>query len=210
MSRSPAISICCTGSARFSRRSRLLAALRERPTACAACSCVRPNSSTRRFRPCASSSGFRSSRWMFSISAITAAASSATALTSTGTCVQPGQLGGAEAALAGDDLVAPAVQRPHQDRLHHALAADALGEFVQRALVHARARLVACRAAGGRAASVVGCAGGRRCVADLGAEQGLQAETQALGFLGCHRRIVRQAASPASRARPSGQSLRPD
>ena len=52
MSRSPAISICCTGSLRLSRRSRLLAALRERPTACAACSCVRPNSSVRRLQAC--------------------------------------------------------------------------------------------------------------------------------------------------------------
>jgi hypothetical protein len=34
----------------FSRRSRLLAALRLRPTACAACSCVRPNSRTRRLQ----------------------------------------------------------------------------------------------------------------------------------------------------------------
>jgi hypothetical protein len=48
-----------------------------------------PNSSTRRCRPCASSSGLRSSRWMFSISAITAAASSGTSRTSTGTSVSP-------------------------------------------------------------------------------------------------------------------------
>ncbi|MCY1379186.1 hypothetical protein D9M69_668800 [compost metagenome] len=38
MSMSPAISISWAGSARFSRRSRLLAALRERPTAWAAIS----------------------------------------------------------------------------------------------------------------------------------------------------------------------------
>ena len=36
MSKSPAISMVCTGSARLSRRSRFDAALRDRPTACAA------------------------------------------------------------------------------------------------------------------------------------------------------------------------------
>ncbi|KAG1431903.1 hypothetical protein G6F57_022881 [Rhizopus arrhizus] len=89
MSTSPASSIVCTGAAMFSRRSRLLVAERERPIACAACSCVRPNSSSRRRTPCASSSGFRSSRWMFSISAMTAAFSSATSRTSTGTSFTP-------------------------------------------------------------------------------------------------------------------------
>ena len=83
-----------------------VAALRERPTACAACSCVSWNSVTSRCRPCASSSGLRSSRWMFSISAITAAASSGTALDQHRHAVEAGQLRGAEAALAGDDLVA--------------------------------------------------------------------------------------------------------
>ena len=89
MSMSPAMSMVCTGSARFKRRSRLLAALRERPTACAACSCVRPNSRIRRCRPWASSSGFRSSRWMFSMSAIAAADSLGTSRTSTGTSARP-------------------------------------------------------------------------------------------------------------------------
>src|SRR5574343_1902012 len=92
MSRSPAISMVCTGSARFKRRSRLLAALRERPTAWPAASCVRPNSRIRRCRPCASSSGLRSSRWMFSISAIAAAASLGTSRTSTGTLSRPASL----------------------------------------------------------------------------------------------------------------------
>ena len=84
--------VCCTGVARLSRRSRLLAALRERPTACAAWSCVSWNSSIRRCSPCASSSGFRSSRWMFSISDITAADSSGTSCTSTGTSSRPASL----------------------------------------------------------------------------------------------------------------------
>ena len=89
MSRSPAISIDCTGSARLSRRSRLDAALRERPTACAASSWVRPNSLTRRCRPCASSSGLRSSRWMFSIKDMAAADSSGTSRISTGRLSSP-------------------------------------------------------------------------------------------------------------------------
>jgi len=33
-------------------------------------------------------------------------------------------------------------QAAHQHRLHHPLGADALGQLVQRALVHARARLI--------------------------------------------------------------------
>ena len=92
MSRSPAISMVCTGSAKFKRRSKLLAALRERPTDCAACSWVRPNSLIRRCMPCASSSGFRSSRCMFSISAMAAAAWSGTSRTSTGTSLKPASL----------------------------------------------------------------------------------------------------------------------
>ena len=82
-------------------------------------------SSIRRWMPCASSSGLRSSRWMFSISAIAAAAWSSTSRTSTGIVLQAGQLGRAEAALAGDDLVAHRAvvlpHRPHQHRLHDAL-----------------------------------------------------------------------------------------
>jgi hypothetical protein len=58
---------------------------------------------------------------------------------------EPGQARGAHAAFAGDDLVAPLGRRadgPHQHRLHHALRLDALGQLVERALVHARAWLV--------------------------------------------------------------------
>jgi hypothetical protein len=89
MSRSPAISICCTGSASEIRRSRLVVALRLRPMAWAASSWVRPNSLISRCTPCASSNGLRSSRWMFSISAIAAAAWSGTSRTSTGTSSSP-------------------------------------------------------------------------------------------------------------------------
>ena len=92
ISRSPAISMVCTGSARLSKRSRLLAALRERPTAWAAVSWVRPNSLIRRCKPCASSSGFRSSRCMFSISDMAAAASLGTLRTSTGALSSPASL----------------------------------------------------------------------------------------------------------------------
>ena len=59
---------------------------------------------------------------------------------------QPSQARGAEAPLARDDFVLARVhalsQAAHQDGLHDALGLDALGQFVQRALVHARARLV--------------------------------------------------------------------
>ncbi len=99
--------------------------------------------------------------------------------------VQPGQPGGAEAAFASDDLVAPAVNRPHQDGLHHALALDALGQFVQRTLVHARARLVLAGLQAVQPQSVRGLVGAGR-FRDLGAEQGLEAQPQALGFFGCH------------------------
>src|SRR5207237_6872885 len=103
--------------------------------------------------------------------------------------VQARELGGAEAALAGDDLVAlrlraRALERTHEDRLHDALAADALGQLVQRALVHAGARLVLAglhlrdlqRGRLRRAAR------GRRRLVDLRAEESLEAHSQAFGF----------------------------
>ena len=83
-----------------------------------------PNRSIRRCRPCASSSGLRSSRWMFSISAITAAASSGTSLTSTGTSSSPASLAARtrrSPAMISKRSAAPA-ERAHQHRLHHALA----------------------------------------------------------------------------------------
>ena len=66
-----------------------LTAARERPTASAACWCVRPNSRISRCSARASSSGLRSSRWMFSINAIASAASSPTGFTTTGTSASP-------------------------------------------------------------------------------------------------------------------------
>ena len=60
--------------------------------------------------------------------------------------VHASQLGRAETPLAGDDfvfaVVGAAVQAPHQNRLHDALNLDGFGEFVERAFVHARARLI--------------------------------------------------------------------
>jgi hypothetical protein len=69
MSRSPPSASSCTGVASCSKRSRLLAALRERPTAWRAGSWVSRTLVTRRRRPCASSSGVEVLAWMFSISA---------------------------------------------------------------------------------------------------------------------------------------------
>ena len=59
-------SIGLTLSDSSSRRSRLLTDARLRPTASAACWCVRSNSRISRSSARASSSGFRSSRWKFS------------------------------------------------------------------------------------------------------------------------------------------------
>ena len=56
--------------------------------------------------------------------------------------VEPGQLGGANPAFAGDDFIALRADGADQHRLHDPLRLDALRELVQRALVHARARLV--------------------------------------------------------------------
>jgi hypothetical protein len=66
--------------------------------------------------------------------------------TSTGTSAEAGQLRGAPAAFAGDDLVAlgarRAVDGADQDRLHDALGLDRGGQFGQRILIHVGARLV--------------------------------------------------------------------
>ena len=46
--------------------------------------------------------------------------------------LEAGELRRAQAALAGDQLVAAARQRPHEHRLEHAARADRLGELAQR------------------------------------------------------------------------------
>jgi hypothetical protein len=63
-----------------------------------------------------------------------------------GHAVQPRQARRAKAPLARNDFVLARVlaldQAAHQNRLHDALGLDGFGQLVQRALVHARARLV--------------------------------------------------------------------
>ena len=88
--------------------------------------------------------------------------------------LQAGKFCRTEATLAGDDLVGHAADGrdgPHQDGLHDPLRLDPLGQLVERALVHARARLLVPGQQGfqlqrgGRAVAL-----GRGRVADLGAE----------------------------------------
>ena len=79
---------------------------------------------------------------MFSISAIAAADFVGHLANQHRNFVEPREPGGAHPALAGDDLVASGLDRAHQHRLHDALGLDAFGQLVQRALVHAGARLV--------------------------------------------------------------------
>src|SRR5690606_7358076 len=56
--------------------------------------------------------------------------------------VETGQLAGAPAAFAGDDLVAVGANWSHHDGLHDTLCPDRVGEFFQRFLIHVAARLV--------------------------------------------------------------------
>jgi len=64
-------------------------AARERPTASAAWPWVRENSLISRCSDCASSSGLRSSRWIFSISAMAMTVRSSSSRTTTGTWARP-------------------------------------------------------------------------------------------------------------------------
>ena len=108
--------------------------------------------------------------------------------------VEAGEAGGADAPLAGDDLVAlrPAAgvgERSNEDRLHHSLRLDAFGELVQRFLVDPRARLKASRLESVERQRVRLAFGGR-CrdgVDDAGAEQGFQAHPETLRLLRHHR-----------------------
>ena len=61
-----------------------------------------------------------------------------------------GALGGAPAALAGDDLVALArgervLDPAHDDRLNHAVGLDRSREVVEARVIHVRARLIVIR-----------------------------------------------------------------
>ncbi len=55
---------------------------------------------------------------------------------------QTGLLAGAPASLAGDDLVAAALDRTHDDGLHHAVIADRLRQFFQRLRIHVATGLI--------------------------------------------------------------------
>ena len=117
---------------------------------------------------------------------------------------QAGELRGAPAAFAGDDLVFVPAGFAHDDGLDHALRLDRLGQFGQPLRIHAGARLVTARMqqadlqrAHAVAAHVLG--GGRRRLA--GAEQGFEPTPQA-AFLGRHHAVSlcffsRRITSPA-------------
>ena len=83
---------------------------------------------------------------MFSISAMASACSSGMLRISTGTSLSAGQLRGAPAAFAGDDLVTLGARRvvdgARQNRLHDALNLDRGRQFGERSFVHVGARLV--------------------------------------------------------------------
>ena len=110
--------------------------------------------------------------------------------------VQPGQRGSAKTPLARNDFVfaavAAAAQAPHQNRLHDALRLDGFGQIVQRALVHAGARLVltghyVAQAQRGRQAGAARRAAQRLRVINSGAEQHFKPATQAFLSFGNHR-----------------------
>ena len=146
MSMSPAISMVCTGCARFIRRSRFDTALRERPTALRGLlvgemEIVDQAVDALRF--------FQRIE-VFALDVLDQRHRRGGLVVDVAhqhrDRLEAGQLRRAEAALAGDDLVAhraiELADRAHQHRLHDALALDRGGQFVQRAFVHARARLV--------------------------------------------------------------------
>ncbi|MPM46201.1 hypothetical protein SDC9_92899 [bioreactor metagenome] len=102
---------------------------------------------------------------------------------------------GTEAPLAGNDFVLAGVVAPgelaHQNRLHDALGLDALGQLVQGTFVHAGARLVLAghhhiECQGARQIGLRPARSGLLCFTDLGAQQGFQTTSQALGFLSHH------------------------
>jgi hypothetical protein len=97
--------------------------------------------------------------------------------------VETSQLRRPVAPFTGHDLVALVGQRPNEDGLHHAMQTDGVGELLQRALVHAGARLIAARLQAldgqrGHGRRRAG-AGGHR---EIGAEQRLETSAQALGL----------------------------
>ena len=89
---------------------------------------LRSSSRPRRSNAVAVSMGLRSSRWMFSMRVISRRRSSGISRTTTGTLVDAGELGGAPAAFAGDELVAVSGLADHQG-LNDAVGADGLRQF---------------------------------------------------------------------------------
>ena len=87
--RRPETSMSITSSGRSRRRRRFETATRERPTRLPTSSRVRPNSSTSSEQARASSTGFRSSRAMFSITAISRHSRSSWVATTAGTSSRP-------------------------------------------------------------------------------------------------------------------------
>ena len=87
-----------------------------------------PRSSTSAAQARASSTGLRSSRAMFSISAVCRRSASSSSRTIAGHRLQAGLPRRPPAALAGDQLVATVAQRAHDQRLDHARVGDRRGQ----------------------------------------------------------------------------------
>src|SRR5439155_1340837 len=94
----PSKTSACTAFCKFSNRSKLVVAVRERPMASAASWCVSLNSPISRCTPPASSSGLRSSLWMFSTSAMASADESGTSRS----CCRRDAVPGEDLARQGD------------------------------------------------------------------------------------------------------------
>jgi len=90
--------------------------------------------------------------------------------------LQSRDLRGTPAPLSGDDFVAAVVDRPYQDRLHQSLLAYGRGQFLERGVVHLRARLVA--AALQLVDAQHGLMLGRRLAVGVPVEQSVQAPAQ--------------------------------
>ena len=125
---SPDSSSSSVSSGSSSRRIRLETAGRLRPTRRASSSLERPSSSTRAAQARASSTGLRSSRTMFSISAACSRSASLGVADDRRHLLEAGLLGGAPAALAGDQLVAAVGEGADEQRLDDAAGLDRGGE----------------------------------------------------------------------------------
>ena len=107
---SPASTRACTEAGNFNKRKKLATVARSLPVRCAICSWVMWNSRESRSKARACSMGFRSARCRFSTMVISIACSSETWRRMAGMVVFAGQLRGAPAPFAGDELEAAAGQ----------------------------------------------------------------------------------------------------